>query len=134
MSGLQCEAIELRDGGPSQARIEAELKATNQVVKVQDPVARDQSTGGHAVARIYEVVKTGETLLAEDLQLGGPGLKRLHSKREALCIRTDGVLEIRLIVNQKTCWCAVCPPATRKMVVGETRELAHTGMNRTVAR
>ena len=37
----QCAAIELRDGGPSRAEIEAELKTTKKVVKVQvqNPVA-----------------------------------------------------------------------------------------------
>ena len=44
------------------------------------------------------------------------------------------MLEIRLIVNQKARWCAVCPPTTRKTVVWETHGLAHAGMNRTVAR
>ena len=70
-------------------------------VKVQDPVARDQATGEHAVARTYKVVKTGEFLSAEELQLGSTELKRLYARREASRIRTDGVLEIRLIVNQK---------------------------------
>ena len=48
----QCAAIELKDGGPSRAEIEAELQAAGQVVKVQaqDPVAKDQTTGRHAVA------------------------------------------------------------------------------------
>ena len=103
-------------------------------MQVQDPVARDQATGGHAVARIYEVVKTRESLLAEELQLESTELKMLYAKREALRIRSDGVLEIRLIVNQKAHWCAVCPPATRKTVVWQTHGLAYAGMNRTVAR
>ena len=132
----QCAAIEQRDGGPSRAEIEAELQATDQVVKVQaqDPVAKDQSTGGHAVARIYASVQTGEPLTAEELQLGGTELKRLYARKDALRIRPDGVMEIRLIINQKVRWCVVCPYAIRKTVIWETHGLAHAGMNRTVAR
>ena len=84
----QCAAIEHRDGGPGRAEIEAELSTTNQVVKVQvqNPAARDQPTGKHAM---YKVVKTGESLSAEELQLGGTKLKKLYARREALPIRTD---------------------------------------------
>ena len=48
----QCAAIEQRDGRPSWTEMEAELQAAGQVVKVQaqDPVAKDQTTGRHAVA------------------------------------------------------------------------------------
>ena len=78
------------------------MKATNQVVKVQvqNPVAQDQAMGGHSVARIYEVVKTGESLSAEELRLRSPELKMLYARREALRIRTNNVPEIHLIVNQ----------------------------------
>ena len=132
----QCAAIEQRDGGPSRAEIEAELRAADQVVKVQaqDPVAKDQATGRHAVAQIYAAVKTGEPLTPEELQLGGTELKRLHARREALRIRPDGILEIRLVVNQKARWCVICPPSIRKTVIWETHGLAHAGMNRTMAR
>ena len=43
----QCAAIELRDRSPSRAEIKAELKTTNQVVKVQvqNPVAQNRATG-----------------------------------------------------------------------------------------
>ena len=103
-------------------------------MQVQDPVARDQATCGHEVARLYEVVKNGKPLSAEELQLGSTELKMLHARQEALRIQSDGSIEICLIVNQKARWCAVCPPATRKTVVWETHGLAHAGMNRTVAR
>ena len=98
-------------------------------VQVQDPVARDQSRGGHAISRMYEVVQPGESLSTVELQLGETELKKLYAKREALRIRIDS-----LIVNQNALWCAVCPPATCKTVVWETHRLAHTGMSRTVAR
>ena len=55
--------------------------------------------GGHTVARRYEVTKTGEPLSAKKLQLQSTELKRLYARQEALHIQSDGVLEIRLIVN-----------------------------------
>ena len=84
--------------GPQSNRDRAALSAINQVVKVQvqDHVAQDQSTDGHAVARMYKVFKSGESLSAEELQPSGTELKKLHARREDLRIRTDGVLKIRL--------------------------------------
>ena len=61
-------------------------------------------------------------------------MKRLYARKEALRIRTDGALEIRLVLNEKVRWCVVCPPFIRKTVIWETHGLAHSGMNRTVAR
>ena len=62
------------------------------------------------MVRMYEVVNSGGSLLAKVLQLDRTELRKLYAKREAKRVWTDGVLEIRLIVNQKACWCAVCPP------------------------
>ena len=103
-------------------------------VKAQDPVAKDQATGRHAVAQIYAAVQTGEPLTSIELQLGETELKRLHARREALRIRPDGILEIRLVVNQKARWCVICSPSIRKTVIWETHGLTHAGMNRTMTR
>ena len=97
-------------------------------------MARDQATGEHPVAKIYRTLQTGEPLSAEKLQLGGTELKRLYAKKEALRNRTDGVLEIRRVLNEKVHWCVVCPTFIRKTVIWETHGLAHSIMNRTVAR
>ena len=97
-------------------------------------MARDQAAGEHPVAKIYQTLQTGEPLSAEELQLGGVELKRLYARKKALRIRTDGVLDIRLVLNEKVRWCVVCPPSIRKTVIWETHGLAHAGMNRTVAR
>ena len=43
------------------------------------------------------------------LQLGGTELKRLYARKEALRIRTDSVLEIQLVLNEKVRRCIVCP-------------------------
>ena len=95
------------------------MLATDQVVKVQaqDPVAKDQSSGGHAAALFYASVRSGEPLTPKELQLGRTELKRLYIRKDALRIRPDGVMEIRLIVNQKARWCVVCSYAIRKTVI-----------------
>ena len=113
----QCAAIEKRDGGPSRAEIEAELQQIREI-QAKDPVARDQATGEHPVAKIYRTLQTGEPLSAEELQLGGVELKRLYARKEALRIRTDGVLEIRLVLNEKVRWCVVCPPPSERLLSG----------------
>ena len=129
----QCAAIEKRDGGLSRAEMEAELQQIREI-QAKNPVARDQATGEHPVAKIYRTLQTGEPLSAEKLQLGGTELKRLYAKKEALRIRTDDVLKIRRVQNEKVHWCVVCPTFIRKTVIWETHGLAHSGMNRTVAR
>ena len=49
-------------------------------VQVQDCVAQDHSTSGHAVARMHKVVKSGEFLLAEELLIDGTELKKFYAK------------------------------------------------------
>ena len=73
----------------------------------------------HAVEQIYAVLQSRDPLTPEELQLGGTELKRLHTRREALRIRPDGVLEIRLVVNQKARWCVICPPSIHKTGIQE---------------
>ena len=130
----QCAAIEKRDGGPSRAEIGAELQQIREI-QAKNPAAQDQATGEHHVAKIYKALQTGEPPSTEELQLGGTELKRLYARKKALRIRTDGVLEIRLVINEKVRWSVACPPpSTRKTAIWETHRLAHSGMNRTVAR
>ena len=97
------------------AEIEAELQQIREI-QAKDPVARDQATGEHPVAKIYRALQTGEPLSAEELQLGGVELKRLYARKEALRIRADGVLEIRLVLNEKVRWCVVCPPPSERLL------------------
>ena len=128
----QCAAIKQRDSRPSHVEIEAEQRAADQVA--QDHVAKDQATGRHAVAQIYAAVQSGDQVTPKELQLGGTELKRLHARKKAFRIRPDGVLEIRLVVNQKSRWCVICLPSIRKTVIWETHGLAHAGMNRPVTK
>ena len=130
----QCAVIEQKDGETSGAEIEAELQAADQVVTVQaqNSVAKNHSMGRYAVALIYASIQSGEPLTPENLQLGKTELKRLSARNEALRIRPDGVMEIRLVVSQEAHWCVICPISIRKTVVWETHKLAHTGINRTM--
>ena len=80
-------------------------------------MARDQTAGEHPVVMIYRIMQTGEPLSTEELQLSGTELKRLYARKEALRIRTDDVLEIRLVLNEMVHWCVVCPLSIRKTVI-----------------
>ena len=70
-------------------------------------MARNHETGEHPVANIYMALQTGEPLSTEEL----------YARKEALRIRSDGVLEIRLVINKKARWSIVCPPSIRKTVI-----------------
>ena len=95
--------------------IEAELQKIREI-QANVPVARDQATGEHLVAKIYKALQTNESLTSEALHFGSTELQRLYAQREALRIRPDGMMEIRLVINKKACCCVVCPPAIRKTV------------------
>ena len=124
----KCAAIEQRDEGSTQAAIEEELQAADQVVKVQaqDPVDKNQSTAKHAVVWIYASLQSRKPLTLEELMLGQIELKRLHARKEAL--------HISLIANQKAQRCVIYPPAISKTVIWETQGLTHAGINQTIAR
>lgn len=64
-------------------------------------MAREQATGEHLVAKVYKALQTGKPLSTEELQLSGTELKRLYARKKDLRIGTDGVLEIRLVINEK---------------------------------
>ena len=53
----QCATIEKWDGGPRRAEMEAELQLIREIL-AKDPVARDQATSEHPVARIYKTLQT----------------------------------------------------------------------------
>ena len=56
---------------------------------MKDPVARDQATSEHPVARIYKALQTNEPLTPEELQLGSTELWRLYSRKEAFHLRAE---------------------------------------------
>ena len=93
--------MEKRDGETSRAEIEAELQQIEEI-QAKDPVARDQATSEHSVARIYKALQTKEPLTPEELQLGRTELRWLYA-------RSDGIMENWLVVNEKTKLCVVCP-------------------------
>ena len=86
----QCAAIEKRGRGHSRAEIETELQQIREI-QAKDPVARDQATGEHPVAKIYKALQTGEPLPTEELQLGGTELRsgsRLSASEQIVSSRS----------------------------------------------
>lgn len=82
---------------------------------------------------VYNSIQTGESLTPEEVQLSGTKLKSFYARRGDFRIRTDGVMEIRLVVNEKVRWCVACPSTIRQTVFWETHGLVHAKMNKTVA-
>ena len=73
-----------------QSRDRAELQQIKEI-QAKDPVARDQATGEHPVAKIYKALQTGEPLPTEELQLGGTELRsgsRLSASEQIVSSRS----------------------------------------------
>ena len=86
------------------------------------------------MATIYQAIRNDEELTREQLQLGTPELRKLHSQRGALRIRPDHILEIRVSPNSKPRWCAVCPISLRNALLWQTHGMTHAGISRTLKR
>ena len=99
-----------------------------------DTLAKEQNSGGGPVHQMYQVIEQGGELSREELQAGCAELRTLYKKRGAMRINEKQVLEIRLNVQNQTRWCAVCPSSYRKGSLWDTHRLAHSGINRTLAR
>ena len=95
---------------------------------------REQQTGESAVSKMYQVVRDNADLAEEELQTGDSELRMLYQRRNSLRINREGVLELRLNIQEKVRWCAVCPRSLRGTVIWETHKLAHSGMCRTLSR
>ena len=72
---MQCVAIKKLDRKLNRAEIEAELQRIEKI-QAKDPVARDQASGEHPVATVYNSMQTGEPLTPEEVQLGETELRR----------------------------------------------------------
>ena len=137
----QCQRVEQRDGGPTHAQLRGEdsvdrrvdVITTTQKVDLER-LRKDQVEGDHPVARLYRSLRDRQPLTEEDLHHGGPELKLLAQRQEAFRIREDGILEIRLVVQERPHWSIVCPPPCRSAIVWDTHSQVHAGIGRTIAR
>ena len=69
------------------------------------------------MATVYSFIQTSEPLTPEEVQVVGTKLLLLYARKEVRRIRTDGVIEIWLVVNEKVRWCVVCPTTIRQTVI-----------------
>ena len=148
----QCQRIEGRDGGPTWAEIEEELagssdagsgrnsEAQAEAMPIQEMVldplqlAKEQKEGPGAVATMYEVVRTGNSLSKTELELGNTELKKLHQRHASMRLNAQGVLEIQVVIHGRPRWTAICPERNRKAVIWQTHQMTHSGVGRTIGR
>ena len=97
-------------------------------------LTHDQQSGFGAVAQMYKVEKTQSDLSAESLQEASSELKQLYSMKDLMRIDKDGILEVRYAENGRDRWRIVCPEGTRRTVIWQTHQMAHSGANGTSKR
>ena len=142
----QCQRVEERDGGPTHAQLLEDdrfalPKATGHVSRIltyrdldTKELIADQRSEDHAVGRIYQMVKENGDLSSEELHHGDYELKRLYKCKDALRIRLDGVLEVRVVMQDRPHWAVICPPSRRHTITWDTHGMTHAGIGRTLAR
>ncbi|XP_067937159.1 uncharacterized protein [Watersipora subatra] len=69
-------------------------------------LARPQSEGNSVLAIMYRALESHTEVPSKQLELGSQELRVLHSRRESLRIRQDGVMEARVALHGQTRWCA----------------------------
>ena len=139
----QCKRIEERDGGPSHGdKIMSEEpfnfgNIDRIVTSGRDNsknMQSDQSSGDHVIARIYSCIRDKKPISDDELHQGSSELRNLYHRKDAMRIRSDGILEIRISLNDRSHWSIVCPPTRRQSLIWETHSMAHAGIGRTTAR
>ena len=129
----QCPAA-----APTKAISSPELGPTD-VARVEHNATPDklkelQSDGQSPVAVMYKALLSEEPLTNKQLGLGSRELRQLNQRRHAMRVGEQGLLEIRICVQNKARWCTICPTQLRKTVIWQAHTLAHSGMNRTLSR
>ena len=152
----QCGRIERRDGGPIRfpgtgptdctppdqqtGQDGPRTPPTISTLTISNPRAncqelgRLQSSGTGTVAAVYQAVKQGVDIEEDVLAAGSPELRKLHQQRGAMRVLDNGLLEIRLSPHGTPRWNLVCPLTLRHSLIWQTHSMAHSGINKTLAR
>ena len=152
----QCGRIERRDGGPIRfpgtgptdcappdqqtSQDGPRTPPTISTLTISNPRAncqelgRLQSSGTGTVAAVYQAVKQGVDIEADVLAAGSPELRKLHQQRGPMRVLDNGLLEIRLSPHGTPRWNLVCPLTLRHSLIWQTHSMAHSGINKTLAR
>ena len=110
-----------------------ETSQTTKVV-VESPLAKAvgplQHRDGSDLAKICELVQNGSEPSQESLTMGSEEFRRLAGMLPQMTIQ-DGILRVRLNVNDRHRVVIVCPIELRPLVIRETHLQAHSGVHRT---
>ena len=110
-----------------------ESSQTTKVV-VESPLAKEvgplQHRDGSDLAKICELVQNGSEPSHESLTMGSDEFKRLAGMLPQMTIQ-DGILRVRLNINDKHRVVIVCPIELRPLVIREAHLQAHSGVHRT---
>ena len=131
--------MSLHSAGTSPQHEEGEPEELTEIAQIDHSTTpaelqKLQSEGENAVATMYRAILSGEPLTEEQLSLGSRELRQLNQRQHALKIGEQGLLEIRLCLQNRARWCVICPIALRKSIIWQTHSMAHSGMNRTLSR
>ena len=150
----QCQRIEERDGGPTwqelttgpadpspvvmktpeTGKVVMEARPVQEITRNPAELVKEQTEGNGAVATIYQAVQTGQAVSKEQIEAGGPELKKLNQRLTSMRLNQEGVLEIQLAINEKPRWVAICPEQNRQTLIWQTHQMSHSGVGRTIAR
>ena len=110
-----------------------ESSQTTKVV-VESPLAKEvgplQHRDGSDLAKICELVQNGSEPSHESLTMGSDEFKRLAGMLPQMTMQ-DGILRVRLNINDKHRVVIVCPIELRPLVIREAHLQAHSGVHRT---
>ena len=79
-------------------------------------------------------MQTGQDLLPEQLEAGSQKLKKLNQRRASMRLTKQGVLESQVAINEKPRWVAICPEQSRQTSIGQTHQMSHSGVGKTINR
>ena len=156
----QCKRIEERDGGPTWEelatdtvdsgpamtsghwpvttseidKVTMEARPVQEVMPDSAQLVKEQTEGSGAVATIYQAVQAGQEVSREQIEAGGPELKKLSQRLTSMRLSKERVLQIQLAINEKPRWVAICPEQNRQTLVWQTHKMSHSGVSRTIAR
>ena len=92
-----------------------------------------QQTPGSDIALIRKCVETGVDPSPVALEQGSGELKKLSSLIPVMEIQ-DGILKVRMQINNRHTWVIVCPKQLRPVIIQQYHGQHHSGVNKTYKR
>ena len=119
---------------PTEPVADNPLLSVYPVASSESRLVRLQQEPDTAVGEVYHAVKSGQPLGEDLLSQADPELRRLGKLLPAMSLREDGVLMVRVVLNNRARLCAVCPQDMRSTHIWETHRQVHSGIGRTISK